>query len=83
MATSEEQQWMLDTVSTPELFAALSKRFDGCLLVTVKTKDDEVDVHDVRWRGGIALALGLAKYALIHLSAMIFRAPLIDEDEDS
>lgn len=53
----------LSLIETTKLIDALGRRFDGVLVVTVKTLGNNGDGATTHWRGGWVQALGLARFA--------------------
>ena len=61
----------LDLVETQELFDALMRRMDGCVMVTYRNESEHADLTQFYWKGSMILANGLLHEGLRSLNKIM------------
>ena len=68
----------LDLVSTDDLTNALARRSEGCVVIFHQRLEGKGDIFEIRWRGGLVLAMGLVERGRLRLKTEALKH--VDED---
>lgn len=71
----------LSLVLEDELWEELKKRYDACVLVTLKTLDGKRESSQVSWHGGKFVCMGLAEVIIERIKDVYWKdcGELLDE----